>query len=141
MILVVMLQLLEEFLLQCPADQLDTMRFPAEPPNYFGFVQTAMRQRRYEHDFYMMITTGGSICWEELTHSPALRVVPPHFACCSCRVLRARKYDVAEALKLVAETAAWRTSKNVAALTQKSAYEVLGCLEDELFAYYREWQE
>ena len=86
-------------------------------------------------------------------------------------MLRARKFDVVEALKLVAETAKWRTEKvcsglpvaevvcaldalpcvvagtvctpfrllqHIDELAKKSAHDVLGCLEDELAAYYRE---
>lgn len=51
-------------------------------------------------------------------------------------MLRARKFDVDEALKLVAETASWRASQGVEGLASKSALELLGCLEDELLFHY-----
>ena len=54
---------------------------------------------------------------------------PEYFA---ARVLRARKFDVEAALKLVADTSAWREEIKVAALCKKDPQDVLGCMEDEL---------
>ena len=54
---------------------------------------------------------------------------PEYFA---ARVLRARKFDVEAALKLVADTSAWREEIKVADLCKKDPQDVLGCMEDEL---------
>jgi hypothetical protein len=54
---------------------------------------------------------------------------PEYFA---ARVLRARKFDAEAALKLVAETSAWREEIKVADLCKKDPQDVLGCMEDEL---------
>jgi hypothetical protein len=54
---------------------------------------------------------------------------PEYFA---ARVLRARKFDVEAALKLVTETAGWREEIKVAELCKKDPFDVLGCMEDEL---------
>ena len=81
--------LLKKFLQECPPDQVEEMRFPAEPPYYLG-----------------------------------------------CRVLRARKFDLAEALKLVRLTSTWRREKKVRELAENDPFEILGCSEDELLFYY-----
>jgi hypothetical protein len=81
--------LLKKFLAQCPADQIEEMRFPSEPVLYFG-----------------------------------------------CRILRARKYDLADALKLVQLTSTWRREKRVRAIAENDPYEILGIAEDELLFYY-----
>ena len=65
-------------------------------------------------------------------HVESMRFVcePPEFF--AARVLRARKYDAAAALKLVAETAAWREEIKIRELCAKDPFDVLGCMEDEL---------
>ena len=47
-----------------------------------------------------------------------------------------RKYDLAEALKLVVATATWRREKNVRAIATNDPYDILGCAEDELLFFY-----
>ena len=59
---------------------------------------------------------------------------PEYFA---ARVLRARKFDVEAALKLVTETGAWREDINIRALCAKDPFDILGCMEDELQVRWR----
>ena len=56
----------------------------------------------------------------------------------ACRVLRARKFVVEDALSLVKETTAWRKEMNVPALRGKNPFELLGgTTEDELQFFYQ----
>jgi len=55
----------------------------------------------------------------------------------ACRVLRARKFVLDDALKLAAATAQWRTANKIEQLKDKTPYELMGCLEDEMLAHYR----
>ena len=60
---------------------------------------------------------------------------PEYFA---CRVLRARKFVLEDALTLVKETSLWRKEMNVAALREKNPFELLGgTTEDELQFFYQ----
>jgi hypothetical protein len=83
-------QLIAAFLAQCPAAQVEEMRFPCEPKEYFA-----------------------------------------------ARCLRARKYSLVEALKLVEVTTTWRREINIKGLQAREAPEILGCLEDELQFFYQ----
>jgi hypothetical protein len=59
---------------------------------------------------------------------------PLHF---SCRVLRARRFVVDDALALVAKTAAWRREIDIDALVRRTPAEILGgAEEDELSPFY-----
>jgi hypothetical protein len=82
-------ELVAKFLAACPAEQVEEMRFPMEPPLYFA-----------------------------------------------CRVLRARKYDLPEAVKLVQLTTAWRREKNVRAIRENDPFEILKSSEDEMLCFY-----
>jgi hypothetical protein len=55
----------------------------------------------------------------------------------AARVLRARKYSLADALKLVDITTAWRKEMNIKVLASREAQDILGCLEDELQFFYQ----
>ena len=59
---------------------------------------------------------------------------PEYFA---CRVLRARKFSLADALKLVETTTAWRKEINIKGLNAREAADILGVLEDELQFFYQ----
>lgn len=54
----------------------------------------------------------------------------------ACRVLRARKFVVQDALDLVGRTCKWRADTKCAEMPSKSAVSVLGCAEDELMFFY-----
>jgi hypothetical protein len=81
--------LVAEFMAKCPAEQVEEMRFPSEPPLYFA-----------------------------------------------CRVLRARKYDLAEALKLVQLTTTWRREKKVRSIRENNPFDILKSSEDEMLCFY-----
>jgi hypothetical protein len=84
-------QIMTQFLKSCPAEQVESMRFSCEPPEFFA-----------------------------------------------CRVLRARKFVLEDALALVKETSAWRSERNVSSLRNKDPFELLnGSTEDELQAFYQ----
>ena len=55
----------------------------------------------------------------------------------AARCLRARKYGLADALKLVDVTTAWRKEVNIKQLQSREASDILGCLEDELQFFYQ----
>jgi hypothetical protein len=55
----------------------------------------------------------------------------------AARCLRARKYGLADALKLVEVTTAWRKEVNIKQLQSREASDILGCLEDELQFFYQ----
>jgi hypothetical protein len=69
--------------------------------------------------------------WLRLNYLQVLLAV---LVCFRCRILRARKYDTAAALKLVAGTAEWRAASGISALSARAPSEVLGCLEGTVHA-------
>ena len=59
---------------------------------------------------------------------------PEYFA---CRVLRARKFSLEDALKLVETTTAWRREIDIKKLCARDPADILGVLEDELQFFYQ----
>ena len=55
----------------------------------------------------------------------------------AARCLRARKYALADALKLVEITTAWRKEVDIKSLQARDSADILGCLEDELQFFYQ----
>jgi hypothetical protein len=51
-------------------------------------------------------------------------------------VLRARKFSVEDALRLVEATVKWRKEKSVRAMADEDPYTFLHCAEDELLLFY-----
>jgi hypothetical protein len=129
------LQALTTFLSRVPPAEMDSMRFPCEPPEFFGCVRRRGARVAPRHPHAVSPHARAA---PVAPHRPArTRTVPhPPTYPCSCRVLRARKFDVDDALKLVADTAAWRAANGVERIASKSALELLGCLEDELLFHY-----
>ena len=78
-----------------------------------------------------------------LKSCPAAQVESMRFSCeppefFACRVLRARKFVLEDALALVKETSTWRAERNVSSLRNKDPFELLnGSTEDELQAFYQ----
>ena len=60
---------------------------------------------------------------------------PPEYFAARC--LRARKFSLPDALKLVEVTTAWRKEVSIDALATRHSQDILGCLEDELQFFYQ----
>ena len=60
---------------------------------------------------------------------------PPEYFAARC--LRARKFSLPDALKLVEVTTAWRKEVSIDALAKRHSQDILGCLEDELQFFYQ----
>ncbi len=77
-----------------------------------------------------------------LERCPAEHVEEMRFPCepreyFAARCLRARKFALADALKLVEITTAWRKEMNIKGLLARDSADILGCLEDELQFFYQ----
>ena len=137
-------ELVQKFLATCDAEQIEEMRFPSEPPLYFACrilraVRAGARERgggggggarfspprRAKHS--RGVARAQALALVLIAHCP-----PPSS---SPRAMQ-RKFDLAEALKLVKLTTTWRREKNVRAIRENDPFDILKSSEDEMLCFY-----
>jgi hypothetical protein len=152
-------QILADFLARVPRQQLELMRFPDEPEEYFGWVATPPPRAAKKVPLVCLRARARA----SARHFPDLPAALQLPRAARAQVRRGGGAEAGSRDRQVAHgeggacgrafgcwsrgvlgpLAATRparlpTLQRVAELSARPAFDVLGCLEDELYAYYRE---